>query len=224
MSSSAARLPFVPPKKRSKKVKSKTEVVRVGSFSTAQSIVQPKFPLRESFDNQVYNIIQAYNAPSITSSNAVNQFQAFAVQLNNVDQYSSMIAVFDQYRIVMAEFVFMPTGNQLNTSSFAGLFTTVVDYDDVTPLTSVAAALDYSNSMTGEGYQPQRRVFKPHVAIAAYQSVGVTSGYANVESPWIDAASYNVQHYGVKTVWTVTTAAYRYDVVVRLWLQFRNVR
>jgi len=122
----------------------------------------------------------------------------------------------------MVEVTFMPTANMNAGTGAFGYFTTVVDYDDATALTLPAQALDYSNALSGEGYQAQRRVFKPHVAIAAYS--GAFTSFANEESPWIDNISSGVQHYGVKTAWTVTAALQHMDVNVRMWLQFRNVR
>jgi len=103
-----------------------------------------------------------------------------------------------------------------------GQFVSVIDYDDAVNLTTFASALDYPSAFQSEGYTPHRHVFVPHIAVAAF--AGTFTAYANEEAPWIDCASNTVQHYGVKTAWSGTSAVFLYDVRVRVIVQFRNVR
>jgi hypothetical protein len=123
----------------------------------------------------------------------------------------------------MLEISYIPRSNS-NTAltSNEGLFTTVIDYDDATALSTQAQALDYSSALTCEGYLSQRRVFVPHIAVAAYS--GTFTSFANEEAPWIDSSSNSVQHYGLKTAWTASTSVCTYDLLIRGWFQFRNVR
>jgi len=107
-------------------------------------------------------------------------------------------------------------------SQNVGLFASVIDYDDAASPSSVQALLDYQNVVYASGTVGHYRRFKPHVAVAAY--TGAFTGYSNVTSPWIDAASTTVAHYGVKTGWTVTDTAYSMDILVRLRTSWRNVR
>jgi len=196
----------------------------VGGSTSSQSIVQPVFPLRERFDNEVFNVIQSYQAANITSSNSVVVGTSYYFALSQIDQYASFQTVFDQYRIKMVEVTFIPGSNsQVTAANNQGLFTTVIDYDDASTLTTVGQALDFSNSLTGEGFQTQRRVFIPHSAVASYS--GSFASYQNEVDQWQDAQYPNVQHYGIKTVWTPTsTASCVMSVLVRMWVQFRNVR
>jgi len=66
------------------------------------------------------------------------------------------------------------------------------------------------------------RKFIPHVAVASYS--GTFTSFTNEVAPWIDIASPSVQHYGLKTACTPTTAVVQYTARARLSVSFRNVR
>lgn len=205
--------------------RSNLEMVRVGDETSSRpGILQPRFPLPQSLDNKVYDFIQTLVPSVIASSNIANTFTSFNFQLSQLDQAASFQALFDQYRIRMIEVNFIPAQTEQPTPVInQGNFYTVVDYDDSNALTSVAAAVDYTNVQFGTGTQQQRRVFQPHVAVAAYS--GAFTSFENQASPWIDMQSPNVQHYGVKTVWTPTNSnGDAITVLSRIWLQCRNVR
>jgi hypothetical protein len=177
------------------------------------------------FDNLPYKFVQQYDASSsIFSSVTLNTYTAAFFQLSFLDQSSSLMTVFDQYRISLIEVTFLPRSN-VNTSAtgFYGNFYTVVDYDDSTALTTLAAASDYTNCIMTEGYKEHQHTFVPHVGIAA-SGGGVFTSYANEQAPWIDCSSNTVSHFGVKTAWSVTSAVCTYDVRQRVFLEFRNVR
>jgi hypothetical protein len=175
-------------------------------------------------DNAPYRILQMVNIGSITSSASLAVFNGVVFSLSQVDQVSSLIAVFDQYRITEIEVWYMPrtSSTSVTGTGNAGLLASVLDYDDGTALTSFASALDYTNALVSSGVDGHYRRFKPHCAVAAYS--GAFTSYANVESPWLDAVSTTVQHYGVKTAWTVTDTAYTQDILARFHVEFRNVR
>jgi len=202
--------------------KSNTHVAKP-SASVAQKVFDVNFPLRGTVGNNVYDIIQTGNSAVITSSGVANVYSAYYVSLNQFDQYTSLTAVFDQYRIRMVEATFRPrvtqeTANSANT----GLFATVIDVDDGALLTTFAQAEDYQTCSIGRGLECQTRTCIPHAAMALYS--GAFSSYGNVASPWIDTSSSTVQHYGFKTAWTSTDVAYVMDVQFRAWFQFKNVR
>jgi hypothetical protein len=213
-------------KKKGKK-KSKTEVHRAGDFrNDAQFVVEPKFPMRGSFDNQPYNLIQTLNGitTTISSSNLGSVFGSANFSLGQVDQNASLGNVFDQYRIVMIEATFMPAVSQESTAAAnLGIFYSCIDYDDSTNLTTIGQITDFQNCVAHPGYQGMRRTFRPHAAVAAYS--GAFTSFANEESPWLDSASGSIQHYGLKWAWSATTTnSNQMSLVVRAWFQFRNVR
>ncbi len=199
------------------------EVVFQGS-PVGPRIVQPIFPLSTSFDNKVFNIIKSVKLTDAVSSNVANTYTAYNFQLGDVGDNVSLGNIFDQYRIMMVELEFIPGSNsQTSAANNMGLFTTVLDYDDSSVLTSIASALDYSSAITTEGYERQRRVLVPKVAVAAY--AGAFTAYAVQTQQWIDVASSTVQHYGCKTAWTPTsTNGVAISVIAKYWLQFRCTR
>jgi len=174
-------------------------------------------------DNKPYNIIQSLISGTLTSSVTNPTYSSFALVLASFDQYTNFTSTFDQYRIPLVEVTYVPTVNIITAStSYSGRFLSVVDYDDSNNLTSVQQAADYSNVKISEGFKVHKHTFVPHVALAAYS--GSFTSYVNEPAPWIDATSTGVYHYGTKTAWEITGAVYTYQIQVKAWLQFRNVR
>jgi len=60
------------------------------------------------------------------------------------------------------------------------------------------------------------------MAVAAY--AGSFTSYANMEPQWIDCASPSVQHYGFKCAVNPTGVAMTFDLIGKIWVQFRNSR
>jgi len=205
------------------KAKGRTKSSRMKDDGTTFSLERPFFP-RPMSNESIYRFTQMVSVATIASSTSVTTFSGQAFTASIVDQISSLTAVFDQYRIDEIEVWFWPRVGASNEGATVdqGLFASVVDYDDAATLSSFSAALDYSNVVVTNGRDGHYRRFKPHCAVAAYS--GAFSSFANVASPWIDAASTGVQHYGVKSVWTATDAVYSQSVQARYHMSWRNVR
>lgn len=173
-------------------------------------------------DNAPYTVVQETELTSIFStSTTVPVFYATYFTANQLDQFSSLAAVFDQYRIDEIE-LWMVGNNVVSSENSNGLLCTVVDFDDAVALGTFAQAQDYNNAMTtAMGVQHYRR-FAPHAATATYS--GTFTSYGNVESPWIDASSGSVQHYGFKVAATTTSIICGFNLIIRYKLSFRNVR
>jgi hypothetical protein len=140
-----------------------------------------------------------------------------------LDQYTQLSQVFDQYRILMAE-VWLTPHTSADISLGQGQWFSVLDFDDSTNLTSVAAAQDYQNCLSSPQTCGHYRKFQPHVANALY-APSAFSSFGNVASPWIDAASGTVAHYGVKFAATPSTVAVQiFDLTIKLLVELRAVR
>lgn len=193
-----------------------------------QLVHDPIFPLAKTVSTGIYRVVLSsenpLTTPGLGSSASVPTFTSQAFALNLFPAYTGYTAIFDQYRIDLVEVTFIPRLDQVSTvGNYAGLLSTVIDYDDATNLTSVSEAMDYSSCLTVAGDKPFRRVVKPHVALAAYSGTVFTS-FANQERQWLDAGSPGVVHYGVKTAWTATSVPYFYDVLWRAVFSFRSAR
>lgn len=133
-------------------------------------------------------------------------------QLSDLSNLSAISAMFDQYRIRAINVRFFSPYSKVNTlvtyanaapaSPPALYLTTVIDYDDVTPI-SQSGTEQYPSHKTVllSCDEPIAHIvaLKPRIAVASYG--GAFTSYANQASQWIDIASTGVNHYGVK--WTV---------------------
>jgi hypothetical protein len=163
----------------------------------------------------------ALSPPSVTTSTITSTAQTYYFTMGALPQNTDLSVVFDQYRIDCAEIWVTPRQPNSNATN-PGLIYSVVDYDDATSLSSASQAQEYANCIYSCGGTGHYRCLKPRMAVAAFS--GAFSSYANMEPQWIDMASYDVQHYGVKLFFDQTSAALTYDVRCRLHYSLRATR
>jgi len=143
---------------------------------------------------------------------------AFATALSNFSASSVLAAVFDQYKFEQLEFWLEPVA-PMGTTAF-GVVTSAVDLDDATPPSSQSAVQDHPGALQGTGGAGHYHKFKPHMAVAVYS--GAFTSFANEPANWIDIASPNVQHYGLKFCSTGFSAAIGYNQTIRAVISFRG--
>jgi len=174
-------------------------------------------------DNKPYKTQQmTITSGWLSSSASVAVFSGMNFQLANLDQVSTLAALFDQYQLTEIECWIVPRNLNTGSNPNYGLLASVIDYDDSTSLSTFGQATDYQNAVISSGVEGHYRRFTPHAAVAAYS--GSFTAYQNVAAPWIDAASTTVQHYGLKVAWTVTDTAYVVDLITRYHVSWRNLR
>jgi hypothetical protein len=158
-----------------------------------------------------------------TTSTIVETDNAFYFSVSNIPQISSFTALFDQYRVTLLEVWVYPQIPTVPTTagSSAGTFYSCVDLDDVSTVTGTQM-LDYENVVISHGIDGHYHRWKPSVAIGAY--AGGFSAFVNEVSPWVDMAGTSVQHYGLKTAFSITSQAYAFDLICRAHVEFRCVR
>lgn len=212
----------------SSRTRGRTGGLRVGKMATRDgtlfnNIGRPP-TLRVPGNNKPFRVVQSYEVyNAVSSSTSLATFTGFYFTVANLDQLVSLTNVFDQYKIERIEVWLTPhVSSNVALTDNPGLFHTVIDFDDATSLTTLAQSLDYANVLIGSGLDGHYRTWVPHVAMASY--AGSFNSFTNVTSPWIDAVSASVQHYGLKTAWSTTGAVYSYDMAVRLHTVWRNVR
>lgn len=174
--------------------------------------------------DSVHNVILTQEYPGFqVSSTTLATFGALYVVASSFNDFTNYATVFDLYRIAKLQFTFYPKYPAGSAAQlYQGLFHTVIDLDDETALTTIGQACDYSSLVVSQGGDTIVRTFEPHIDYAAYS--GAFTSYANQRAPWIDCASGNVRHYGVKTAWTATSAVLSYDVIIRALVQFKQSR
>jgi hypothetical protein len=141
--------------------------------------------------------------------------------LSSLAEASSYEAIFDQYKIDMAELWIIPeapTGGTAQNYQYAS----VLDYDDSNALSTLQVALNYDNAVVASLLTGMYRRLKPRIALAAYS--GSFSSYANLRDQWLDCASPGVQHYGVKIVAEPGYNGLLVRGIARLTISFRASR
>lgn len=182
--------------------------------------------------NSVIGIKTSYDDVQLVQASGVDTFRGYYVNLNACSNDTAYKNAFDQYKIWMVKTEFMPMCNSVVLGTLAqtnaGELVTAVDLDDNT--STVGSVLrSYNNAKVSSPYKKHVHKYKPRIAIAAYS--GTFTSYAN-QSSWIDTASDQVQHYGVKAVLTdstgggltATTEIAAYKVRHTLWILFRNTK
>lgn len=156
----------------------------------------PPATIPRNFSRQGYWVRASANLANVTSSTSVPVLGATAFQLSMINQYATYAGIFDQYCIAEIVLRITPNVNVANISTYVpGKLITVIDHDDDSTPATFGELRDYSTALETQGMIGQTRVIQPRVAIAAYNSV--FSGYAS-QRTYIDCASPNVSHYGVK--------------------------
>lgn len=186
-----------------------------------KKLVMPKLG-STLLDNKPYRFVDQTEVTSINSA-AISTYGAINITFGQFGDATPATLFFDQYRIALIEINFLPRVDvNVTPSTNPGQFYSVVDYDDSTVPGTVNVLQDYQNLIVTEGTKHHLHTFVPHVAVAAY--AGAFTSYMNVTAPWIDVASPNVQHYGVKYAWTGGTVGFTYDIIARVLMELRNAR
>jgi len=183
------------------------------------SMSPPRSVIGTDIGEQIYTVSQEVDLGVIhITSGAIPTFSTQMFTASQLDQVTTFTALFDQYRVNWIELWVEP----LQTTNVVTNLASVIDYDDATNLTTYPSALDYNNVVVAPLTNGHHRVFTPHVAVAMYS--GAFTSFGNEISPWIDAASTGVQHYGVKLAAETSTGVYNIHGRFRVNVSWRNCR
>jgi len=176
----------------------------------------------------IFSTTKMYAIESVLSTTTVPAYYTPSFTLSLLDpDYSSLAAVFDQYKVEVIEIILTPriTEATSNVTQPGGYLYSCIDYDDQTSLGSIAAIQAYANVVATRMVVPHRRCWKPRMAVATY--AGSFGGFGNVAAGWVDTASTSVQFYGVKFACdTGPTGAgiNTWDMQIRSRISFRSSR
>jgi hypothetical protein len=171
--------------------------------------------------------LRVSTSSQLVSSGTAAVSQGYIFSLTNSGTGS---AFFDRYKIEAIRFTLVPQNTATavyNPTSQVNLVDAycVVDYDDSTALSSVAAAQTFATCIKLSPGESCSRLFAPRIAVAAY--TGSFTGFLNQGPQWIDSASPSVQHYGVKVFIPATgvvtqTSVQTWAVNIEYYLAFKN--
>ena len=171
-----------------------------------------------------------YAPAQITTSSTVDTFGALQFNLNQIPNVAEFTALYDQYQIKGIQWTLLPRWNSgeggdptvVNNNLISPVFT-VLDYDDATAPSSLDDLMQYQNLKQTRNAVPHRRYFKPQVLISNYRTA-LTTGYAPKKNQWLDIAQPDIPHFGLKYGIPVNGESMKYDVMVKYYLAFKNVR
>jgi len=167
--------------------------------------------------NQIYWIKEIVTNTFATSTTTwVENNVAFT--LSGLNDYTSLVAVFDQYCIYSIAASFHVDGNS-STGVSASLLT-ALDFDNVSNLgpTGIVGFSNCSETLIGPSTSLVRYL-KPCIALAAY--TGTFTGYATQRS-WLNCTSATVNHYGLRCIALQCAATFNIRVSYEYTVGFRN--
>lgn len=171
---------------------------------------------------QIFKISQYLDpAAFLSTSTTVPTFAGTTFTVAGLDNFASLSAVFDQYRIDLIEVLLVPKISEvLGSSTSVGTFVSAVDLDDGNVPTVFGQVASYNGAIMTNGTQSHYHRWKPMFAVAAYS--GAFTSYAE-SGGWVDCASSSVQYYGIKAANTVAGQAQGIDILTRIHMSFRAI-
>lgn len=174
--------------------------------------------------NQVYTFERSWQIGTVQLATApLDTFGSIFTQLDDLPGYTEFTALFDLYRFDKLQIDFIPT----QQTGYSGNLVTVIDYNDASVPVSIANLMQYQTAQQNAAGSTVRRVFTPRIDLAAYSGSAFTS-YATAAMQWIDTASPDVIHYGVK--WGVQgiiaqiSTDVKWIINAKAIIQFKNPR
>jgi hypothetical protein len=181
--------------------------------------------------SQVYSTRQISDGSEIVASSSARVDTTVYFQLSGIDNNNYFAALFDQYRIDCVVVHIVPSNNAIqvptqSTTEFVNLYS-VIDYDDATALSSTASYREYDNCIELAPGESCKRMFQPRVSLSAYGG-GAFGAYSNIGGLWLDSASQNIQHYGIKIgvppCDASQTILQSWKLIVEYFISFRQLR
>lgn len=153
---------------------------------------------------------------------------SYQFSLNQVGpNISAFTQLYDQYKIRKVVMTFVPKFNSSDidaagtTGGNLSMFASCLDFDDNSIPLAFGDVLERQNAKLHRS-KIITRVLKPCVNFNV--STGLTAGVSTKQSPWLDTNAINVPHYGVKIGITGVPVQQDYDIIVKYYLAFRQVR
>jgi len=168
----------------------------------------------------------------ITTGLISNTTGVMNVKASLINDISSLVAVYDQYRINYVTVTFIPKYNMMGVTNAGGgrpmsaLFGSCIDYDTGTAPTSMAQIADYNNFKFTRGLSIHKRTFKPRPQTTyLVGATNVSSPFmTTTNNPWIDCNQPDVDHYGMRWVVEDTDVeSVVYDCMIKINISFKNI-
>lgn len=148
-------------------------------------------------------------------------------QLSQVPNVAEFTNLYDQYKIKAVKCTLIPRHTEVGLSTggtvMQGNMWSCLDYDDSTIPGGLDSLLQYQNTKRTRMNQTHSRYLRPMVATEVY-ATSIASSYAPKRNVWLDCSIDSVEHYGIKFWFDQRIAPVTYDVQIKYYLAFKNVR
>lgn len=162
-----------------------------------------------------------------------DRFISHFFALNDHPSATNFANIYEEYRIVKAQYSLLPRNNVANlgspaTTGAGGFIIEALDLNDATLWTTLEQAINTQGARRHNILTPWSRFFTPKAVNTITIARGGTAHAANsVAKPWISTAELNVEHYGVK--WAAMLGGAASDVIpfqsfTTVWVEFRRRR
>jgi hypothetical protein len=174
--------------------------------------------------HKIYPFVRSVELGTIIPSVTVETDGAYAFSLGSLPDYTEFTALFDTYRITSVRLCFYPLFLDTSATVPYPPIHTVIDYDDNNTL-AITILNEYDSLQVVQIGQFFERTLTPRIASAAYGAGAFTSYMQPKAKTWIDCASPNVTHYGLKYAIGIAGAANAvWQVTAHYSLEFRESR
>lgn len=165
--------------------------------------------------------MQYQTAAWLTTSITVPVFKSEVFIISNFASAAAYLTVFDQYKFDHIEVWIEPVNSSGSAIALVGQFASTVDLDDANTPAAIGDVIDHQSAVITNGECGHYHKWQPHMATAVYS--GAFTSFANEAADWIDSASPNVQHYGIKSGnVSATSIPLIYSISVKARISFRQ--
>lgn len=178
--------------------------------------------LKTLTDKTIIKMVGQLNPQTLVASSATVPVGAgLAFTVSALDNFSSLSNVYDQYYIYLIECLIEPQVSEVTTgTTTVGNYVTAVDIDDATAPTTYLQLAGYSSAQSSRGTMSHFHRWAPEFAVSAYS--GTFTSFASTKG-WVDCASPNVQHYGLKAMTDTSAVPQYYVVYIKYHVMFRVI-
>lgn len=150
----------------------------------------------KALQTQIHWIQTSTDSTVALANNAITE-KNLTFQLSDTTVAGSIAGLFDQYAIFAVN-VRIIVSNSATVATSPPLFTTAIDYDNVTNLGNLAVLRSYSTAVTSTVNEIQERYIEPCNAPALYSgSVFTHFGQSRM---WVDTTNTTTPHYGLRMI------------------------
>lgn len=144
---------------------------------------------------------------------------AVVFRLSDIPNSSEFIGLYDQYKINAVKVQVIPRINSAEIAQAVSQVASVIDYDDSVVPANMNTLVQYQNFKLTQGTKIHSRYLKPKISIPT-----TGAGTMVAKSQWLDVATPDVPHYGIKYGFPQTPNAQTFDIKIDFYLAFKNVR